>query len=376
MKKTAIQRILKVAPYQPGKPIDEVKRELGLKSVVKLASNENPFGPSPRVMKAIMKSAQEINRYPDGGCFYLRDALAKKLDVKKDQLIFGNGSDEVIIMALRAFVEPGDEVVVSHPSFAVYAIGSKIIGADLKVIPMRNFKHDLDAMAKAVTQKAKVIFIDNPGNPSGGFVTAQELRAFLKSVPKNVVVFLDEAYYEYALSQKDYPQTIGWLKEYPNLIIARTFSKMYGLAGLRVGYAVATAEVIQILNCVREPFNVNSIAQDAALACLNDKAYYVKALKIVETQRKYLYQELAQLGLRIVPSATNFMLVDVDRKGKDVSDGLLRKGVIVRDMTAWGLETFIRITIGLPEENERFIKALKGILNSKHEIRSKFEFIN
>lgn len=362
MKKKAVQRILDVKPYQPGKPIDEVQRELGLRQVVKLASNENPFGPSPRVLKAIVKAAQDINRYPDGGCFYLRSVLAKRLGVKKDQLIFGNGSDEVIIMALRAFVALGDEVIVSHPSFAVYAIGSKIIGAKVKVIPMKDFRHDLNVMAKAVTKKTKLIFIDNPGNPSGGFVTKEEVRVFLKKVPKNTIVFLDEAYYEYAVKRKDYPRSISWLKQYPNLIIARTFSKMYGLAGLRIGYGIAGPEVVDILNRVREPFNVNSIAQEAARACLKDKAYYQKALKVLEKERKYLYKEIKALGLNYIPSATNFILVDVGKPGKKIVQALLKKGIIVRDMTAWGLATFIRITIGLPIENQKCVRVLKNIL--------------
>lgn len=364
MKKSAVQRLLNVTSYQPGKPIDEVKRELGLEHVVKLASNENPFGPSPKVLKAIMKAARDINRYPDGGCFYLRSALAKRLGVKKDQLIFGNGSDELIIMALRAFVEPGDEVVVSHPSFAVYSIGAQAVGATLNVVPMKDFGHDLAAMARAVNKKTKVIFVDNPGNPSGGFVTRSALRAFLDKVPRNTVVFLDEAYYEYACAKKNYPRSLPWLKQYPNLIIARTFSKMYGLAGLRVGYAVAREDVVDILNRVREPFNVNTVAQEAAVACLEDKAYYEKALCVLEDQRRFFYQTFEVLGLSYVPSATNFILVDVARASKTIAQALLEKGVIVRDMTAWGLKTFIRITIGLPKENEKCVKALKALLKN------------
>lgn len=362
MKKQAIQRILNVAPYQPGKPVDEVKRELGLKKAVKLASNENPFGPSADVLKAIAKAALDINRYPDGGCFYLRVALAQGLKVKKRQLIFGNGSDELIIMALRAFVEPGDEVIVSHPSFAVYAIGSKIAGAALKIIPMNNFRHDLTAMAKAVTRKTKMIFIDNPGNPSGGYVTDQEMRRFLTKIPKGVPVFLDEAYYEYAASKRDYARSLPLLKRYSNLIVARTFSKMYGLAGLRIGYGIASIEMIDILNRVREPFNVNAIAQAAAIACLKDKPYYQNALKVLNQQRRYLYKEFKAMGLNYIPSTTNFVLVDVKQNSKKISDALLHKGVIVRDMAPWGLKTFIRITIGQPKENQQCIAALKKIL--------------
>jgi histidinol-phosphate aminotransferase len=362
MKKQAIQRILTVKPYQPGRPIDEVKREKGLKKVIKLASNENPFGPSPKVLKAIMKAAEDVNRYPDGGCYYLRSAVAKHLGVNGDQLIFGNGSDEVIVLAIHAFVEPGDGVIVSHPSFAVYAIGAKLAGADLKVIPMVDFRHDLKSMAAAVTQKTKLIFIDNPGNPSGGFVTAKELQEFLKNVPKDVVVFLDEAYYEYGRMESEYPDSLPWLDKYPNLIIARTFSKAYALAGLRVGYAVANPEMIDILNRVREPFNVNSIAQAAAVSALKDLPYYKRSLTVVQTGRVYLYEQIKKLGLTFVPSATNFILIDLGMESKTVADSLMAKGVIVRDMTPWGLKTFIRITIGLPEENQQCIKVLKKIL--------------
>jgi histidinol-phosphate aminotransferase len=332
-----------------------------LKNVIKLASNENPFGPSPKVLQAIEKAALTINRYPDGGCFYLRSAVAKHVEVGQEQLIFGNGSDELIFMVLRAFVEPGDEVIVSHPSFAVYTIGSNIAGASLKVIPMKDFHHDLDAMAMAAGKATKVIFIDNPGNPSGGYVTGDELESFLQKVPQETVVVLDEAYFEYAVGQSGYPQTIPWLKKYPNMIILRTFSKIYGLAGLRVGYGVATPEMIDILNRVREPFNVNSIAQEAAIACLKDKAYYTRALKLLRQERSMLEKEMGTMNLKIVPSATNFILIDLGEPSGRVIDGLLQKGVIVRDMAAWGLSTFIRVTIGTPEENQKFIKHLKTL---------------
>ncbi|MEW5894376.1 MAG: histidinol-phosphate transaminase [Candidatus Omnitrophota bacterium] len=362
MKKRAVQRILNITPYQPGRPIDEVKRELGLKKVIKLASNETPFGPSPKVLKAIMNAAKTINRYPDGGCFYLRSALANNLKVKEDQLIFGNGSDELIIMAIRAFVEPGDEVIVSHPSFAVYGIGSNVAGASLTVVPMKEFRHDLAAVASATRRATKLIFIDNPGNPSGGYVTSDELKGFLSAVPADTVVFLDEAYYEYAVNSPGYPESLTLLKRYPNLIIARTFSKIYGLAGLRVGYAVASPEMIGIMNRVREPFNVNSVAQEAAIACLKDQKYYKQALAILEEERQFLGDAVKQLGLKVFPSATNFILIDLGFSSKEAVDGLLRKGVIIRDMAPWGLNSFIRVTIGLPEENRKFIKELRALI--------------
>ncbi|MFP4473364.1 MAG: histidinol-phosphate transaminase [Candidatus Omnitrophota bacterium] len=364
MKKKAVQRILNVAPYQPGRPIDEVKRELGLKNVIKLASNENPFGPSEKVLKAIQCAAGDVNRYPDGGCYDLRQALSQTLAVAPEELIFGNGSDELIIMAIRAFVEPGDRVIISQPSFAVYTIGSRIAGADLAVVPMDDFCHDLDAMAAQIKEKTKLIFIDNPGNPSGRYVSSDDLLAFMRAVPRDVAVFLDEAYYEY-VRDDDYPQTISWIEEFPNLIISRTFSKMYGLAGLRIGYAVACTEMIDILDRVREPFNINSLAQAAAIACLDDQDHYGRCARIFDQERVILTNGIKKIGLIPVPSVTNFVLVDLGRPAAPVVQALLERGVIVRDMTAWGLSTFLRVTIGTPAENCSFLSALEAVWNHK-----------
>ncbi len=364
MKKQAIQRLLSLTPYQPGKPIDEVKRELGLKKVIKLASNESPFAPSPKVLAAIGKAALEVNRYPDGGCFYLRKELSQRLSVKGSQLIFGNGSDELIILALRAFVNPDDEILVSDPSFMVYSIGGKAVGAKVGVIPMKDFQHDLNALLAAVNSKTKIIFLDNPGNPAGSYINDSDLRAFLANVPKRVLVFLDEAYYEYASFKKDYPRALSWFSEYPNVIIARTFSKLYALAGLRIGYAIASEEVIDILNRVREPFNVNSLAQAAAVAALKDRAYYRKRAQDFRGQRDYLSGECANLGLRVVPGVTNFILIDLEGAAIPVAQALLKKGVIVRDMTAWGLKNFIRVTIGTEAENQYFMKVFRTIVRT------------
>lgn len=362
MKRQAIQRLLSLTPYQPGKPIDDVKRELGLKKVIKLASNESPLPPSPKVLKAIEKAALEVNRYPDGGCFYLRQELSKRLSVQGNQLIFGNGSDEIIIMALRAFVNPDDEILVSDPSFMVYSIGGKAVGAKVSVIPMKNFQHDLDAIASAVNEKTKMIFLDNPGNPSGTYISDEALRVFLNNLPKRVVVFLDEAYYEYASFKKDFPCSLSWFAQYPNVIIARTFSKIYGLAGLRVGYAIANEEMIDILNRVREPFNVNSLAQAAAVAALKDEAYYQKRLREFRRDRDLVSKKCEDLGVRVIPGVTNFVLLDMGTPGGPVAQALLKKGLIVRDMTVWGLKNFIRVTIGTKAENKSFIQAFKSIL--------------
>ncbi len=362
MQTIARKNILDIKPSIPGKPIEEVKRDLGLKEVIKLASNENPYGPSRKVLKTIGTAAKTINRYPDGNCFYLRQELAKRLKIFPEQLIFGNGSDEIIVLATRVFTGCGDEVIMARPSFLIYEIAAKISEATIKFIPLRDFHYDLDAMRQAVTDKTKIIFIGNPDNPAGTYVSKKEVDAFLAGIRRNILVFFDEAYFEY-VKKSDYPDTIGLLKEYKNVIITRTFSKMYGLAGLRVGYGIADKQVIDLLERVREPFNVNSIAQAAALACLQDKTYYNRVAKLVGTERKYLYGQLKKMGLSFVDSVTNFVLIDVKKDGFKVFQELLRKGVIVRDMRFWGLENFIRVTIGTQKENRKFIAVLREVLS-------------
>lgn len=362
MERIVKKRILGIKPYQPGKPIKEVQRELGLKDVIKLASNENPYGPSPMVLKTIQKEAKSINRYPDGGCFYLRAELAKKLKVKKNQLIFGNGSDEIIICALRAFVSEGDEVIIAKPSFLMYGISSQVVGATIKAVPLlKDFRYDLSKMLKSVSMKTKLIFIGNPDNPSGQYVSQSQLATFLKILRKDVLVFMDEAYFEYVRA-KDYPNTLKLLKKHKNLIVARTFSKIYGLAGLRVGYAVADKKIIDILNRIREPFNVNSLAQAAAIACLKDQKYYRSISKKIEQQRQFLYKNLMSLKSEFVRTYTNFILIKVNKNSSSVVKQLMKEGIIVRDMAAWGLNTFIRVTIGTAQENQRFIKTLKKVM--------------
>ncbi len=358
MKNLVKKSILSVKPYLPGKPIDEVKRELGIKDVCKLASNENPYPPPPKVLKAIKDELKNLNRYPDGNCFYLRQALAKELGVDQDQLIFGNGSDEIIVMAVRAFAGEGDEVLTARPTFMIYEIATKISGADIRMIPLKDFRFDLMAMREAVTSRTKIIFIANPNNPTGTYVTHAEMETFLKGLPSNIIVFLDEAYYEF-VGKKDYPQSLMLLPRYPNLILTRTFSKVYSLAGLRVGYGVASQEMVELLNRIREPFNVNSLAQVAALAALKNKAYYRGVSQEIASEKKRLYKNLKKMNMAFVESATNFVLVDVKGDSLQVSQQLLRQGVIVRDMGFWGLDQFIRVTIGTPKENDKFIKALK-----------------
>ncbi|MBZ0167622.1 MAG: histidinol-phosphate transaminase, partial [Candidatus Omnitrophica bacterium] len=341
----AKKTVLTIKPYVPGKPIDEVKRELGLKSVIKLASNENPYPPSPKVLKAMERSLHSVNRYPNGDCHVLRLELSKFLNVKPEQLIFGNGSDELIVLAVRLFVREGDEVIIAKPSFLVYDIASKIAGAHIKSIPLQNFHYDLDKMKKAITSKTRIIFLGNPDNPAGTYLTQAAVEEFIRDIPKSVLVFFDEAYFEYVRAN-DYVDSLALLARYPNIVVTRTFSKMYGLAGLRVGYGVCRAEVSDLFNRIREPFNVNSVAQAGAVACLKDQGYYRNVARQVEGQREFLLQGLTRLNLKYQPSCTNFILVDVKIDAKTMTQQLMQKGVIVRDMSVWGMKSYIRVSIG------------------------------
>lgn len=362
MKRNIKKSVLSIKPYVGGKPIEEVKRELGLKEVIKLASNENPYGPSPKVCKAVALAAKTLNRYPDGECFYLRKALAKKLKIKPEQLIFGNGSDEVIVFAARAFLKTSDEVLIAKPSFLIYDIASRLEGATIKTVPLqKDFRYDLVAMKKAITKKTKIVFLGNPDNPAGWYFTDREIKTFLKGLRKDILIFIDEAYFEY-VNYKDYIDSIKLLKTNKNVIVTRTFSKMYGLAGLRVGYGVASAEVIGYLNRVREPFNVNSVAQVGAIAALNDQTYYRALAHKVEAQREYLYKNLTALNSNFIKSCTNFILIEVGANASKVAQTLLKRGIIIRDMSAWGMTRYIRVSIGNASENRKFIKELKTIL--------------
>ena len=361
MKNRANKNILNLKPYIPGKPIEEVKREFGLKSVIKLASNENPYGPSPKVLKAIAKAAKEVNRYPDGACYELRQEIAKRLKVKPEQLVFGCGSDEVIVLAVRAFIEPGDEVVIAKPSFLVYSLASSAAGAKLVEVPLKGLRYDLPAMKRAVNPQTKIVIIGNPDNPSGLYATKDEISEFLKNFPEDVLVFFDEAYFEF-VQEKDYPDALTLLGSHKNIIVSRTFSKLYGLAGLRIGYAAASLEVADLMNRAREPFNVTSVAQAAAIAALKDQGYYKKILAEVDRERVKVCAGLAKLGVEFSRGYTNFIQVRLPQDSREVSLALLKKGVIVRDMNVWGLQNFIRVSIGTPKENQRFLKALKEVL--------------
>lgn len=360
------KNILNVKPYVPGKPIEEVQRELGLDDVIKLASNENCLGPSPKALKAIRKSFNNVNRYPDASSFYLKKKMARFLGVEEKNLIFGNGSDEIIGFAVRTFLNDGDEVIIAKPTFLIYEIASQIHNGRMKFIPLtKELKYDLVAMKKAVTDNTRIVFIANPDNPTGTYVTKTELDTFLEGLSDNVIVFLDEAYFEFAdYSFRDYPNGLDYLKR-PNIIISRSFSKAYGLAGLRIGYGIANPATISYMERVREPFNVNILAQAAAMASLDDRKFLRETLGHVEKEREFLYSEIRKMGLEYVRSATNFILVDTRKDCKAIFNSLLKEGVIIRDMKAWGFDSLIRVTVGTRAENKRFVKALKTVLNHK-----------
>ncbi|OUR64181.1 histidinol-phosphate transaminase [Methylophaga sp. 42_25_T18] len=355
----ALDCVTKLQPYVPGKPIDELQREYGLSDIVKLASNENPLGPSPAAIEAVNAASQELTRYPDGNGFSLKTALAEKYKLGVDQITLGNGSNDVLEMIARAFVSPVDEVMFSQYAFAVYPLVTQAIGAQAIIAPAKDYGHDLDMMLSLVTAKTKLIFIANPNNPTGTHLSSTELEQFVKQVPEQTLVVIDEAYVEYG---EQLENTIDWLAKYPNLIITRTFSKAYGLAGLRVGYALSNPEVADLLNRIRQPFNVNSLALAAATAAVNDDEYLVKTKHANDAGMAQLLAGFEAMGLTSIPSKGNFVTVDVGKKGDDVFDALLHKGVIVRPVANYGLPRHIRVSIGLKSENQRFLTALAEVL--------------
>ena len=361
MKRIARKSILKIKPYIPGRPIEEVKRELKLEEVIKLASNENALPPSKKVIRAAQKSLRFLNRYPDGGCFYLRKALAGRLGVGAKNIIVGNGSDEIIVLALRAFLKPGDEVIIAKPTFLIYEIASKIHEAKIKYAPLKNFRYDIRGITRLISKRTKLIFIANPDNPTGTYVTKKEIALLVSKTPKNAILFFDEAYFEFAEGVKDYPNTLRYVKK-RHVIVTRSFSKIYSLAGLRIGYGVASAPIIDCLNKAREPFNVNSVAQAAGLAALGDRKHVAKSVRLAREGKSYIYGELDALGIKYIPSVTNFVLVRMPANSKALYRKLLERGIIVREMTPWKLDSFIRITVGTARENRMFINALKEIL--------------
>ncbi|HWH46164.1 MAG TPA: histidinol-phosphate transaminase [Burkholderiales bacterium] len=351
-----------IAPYQPGKPISELAREMGLKedSIVKLASNENPLGASPKALAAMRAALGEVARYPDGNGFELRMALAKMYGVAAEQIVLGNGSNDVLEMAAHAFLAPGATAVYSQHAFAVYPLATQATGAAGIEVPARDFGHDLEAMARAVRRDTRVVFVANPNNPTGTWLAPNALHAFLRGLPADVLLVLDEAYYEY-LDPGRRGDSLHWLGQFPNLIISRTFSKAYGLAGLRVGFAFAHPQVADLMNRVRQPFNVSGVAQAAAVAALADQAFVNRSRALNAQGMQTLIAAFRRNGLPWIPSFANFVSVRVPRAA-EVFQRLLRRGVIVRPIAGYGLPDYLRVTIGTETENARFIDALEAIL--------------
>lgn len=353
--------IASIQPYKPGKPIAEVERELGLDSSIKLASNENPVGPSARVFKSLRGHLREISRYPDGSAFALTRALAKKFDVAPEMILLGNGSNELIEIAVRTFLRPGEEVVSARGAFVVYQLATQAAGGTNVVVPLRQHTHDLPAMAAAVTSRTRLVFVANPNNPTGTWVGEREVERFFKTLPEGPIVVFDEAYYEY-VTRRGFPETLRRVREGRPVFCLRTFSKAYGLAGLRLGYLFGPPEYVAEMNKVREPFNTNHLAQIAAVAALEDERHLRKVVRLNRRERERLARALAALGLVVVPSEANFLLVDLACDGNTVYEELLRRGVIVRPVGNYGYPRHLRITIGLPSENDRLLAALGEVL--------------
>lgn len=355
-----------IAPYQGGKPIAEVAREFGLDEakIIKLASNENPLGIPESAKQAMHAALAELARYPDSNGFDLKATISKKFNVATDCITLGNGSNDILELAARSLVRAGESVVYSEYSFAVYPLATQAVGAKAIVVPAKDFSHDLDAMAKAVQPDTRLIFVANPNNPTGTFIDADHILAFIRSIPKHVVIVLDEAYTEYLPANQRY-DALAWVAQYPNLIVSRSFSKAYGLAGLRVGFGIAQAELTDLMNRLRQPFNVNSLAQAAAIAALQDEAFLTKSAQINNQGYAQLTAAFTQMGITFVPSFGNFVLFkagEAQDAGAKVNLALLKKGIIVRPVGNYGLPQWLRVSIGLPEENAAFLAALQSIM--------------
>lgn len=351
--------VLDIRPYEPGKPLEEVRRELGLRDLVKLASNENPLGPSPLAVAAVRRAAGEIHRYPDPVCHRLTLALAERLGVEPSWIVCGNGADDLIRLAAEAFLDPGDEAVFADPSFITYRYAVQLMNARSVAVPLEGFTLDLERMAEAVSPRTKLIFVCNPNNPTGTAVGRAALERLLERLPEGVLVVLDEAYREY-VADPDYPDGLDYVRRGHPVLVLRTFSKIHALAGLRIGYGVAAPELIEVLRRPRQPFPVNALAQEAALASLEDTAHLARGRENNDAGKEFLYRSLEERGIAYVPTQANFLLVRVD-DSRAAFRSLLRRGVIVRPADAFGLSGFLRVTIGLPAENRRFVEALAEV---------------
>jgi len=351
-----------LAVYQPGKPIEETARELGCEpeKIIKLASNENPLGPSPKAITAMRDALENVHLYPDGGAFYLRHAIAEKLHITPDHIILGNGSNEIIELLAHAFLERGDAIVTSEHAFVAYKIIARLFGAETIEAPSRDYGHDLDAMLDAITDRTELIFIANPNNPTGTFLSGDTIERFMSRVPPHLIVVFDEAYYEFVDRM---PDTLRYIRQGRNVVVLRTFSKIHGLASVRVGYGIARPELIEVLQKTREPFNVNGLGQIGALAALTDEGHQRKTKELTDEGRAFFEEEFAAMKLPFVPSAANFILVNVG-DGLAIFRALLQRKVIVRAMKGYNLPEWVRITIGTMEQNRKCIAALREVLAS------------
>lgn len=346
-------------PYHPGKPIEELERELGITGIIKLASNENALGPSPKVIDTLA-AIKDLYRYPDGNGFALKRALSEFHGVGPGQITLGNGSNDILDFVARAFLTDTHSSIYSEHAFAIYPIVTQAIGAEGIVVPAKNYAHDLPAMLAAIADNTRLVFIANPNNPTGTCLNATELKEFMDNVPDNVIVLMDQAYFEYTQTE-DYPNCIEWLDEYPNLVVARTFSKAYGLAGLRVGYAVSHPDLVDLMNRVRQPFNVNSVALKTAEVALQDQDHIKRAIQFNRDGMQQVMAGLDSMGIHFIPSSGNFLCIDMEQSSAPIYAQLLKAGVIVRPIEGYGMPNHLRVTIGLEQENDRFLSALAKI---------------
>ncbi|MDC0576793.1 histidinol-phosphate transaminase [Gammaproteobacteria bacterium] len=358
LKKIVNKGINDLSPYEPGKPIEDLERELGIKNAVKLASNENPVGPSPRVLQSIENILKNTHRYPDGNATKLKEVIGRKFSVKSNQVTIGNGSNDIIEFIARSFLGTDDSAIYSEHAFAVYPLVVKAVGAEGIEVPAKNFSHDLDAMLDSIKSNTKIIFIANPNNPTGSFIGRAEILKFLDKVPEDIIVLLDQAYFDYS-SFEDSDVDFDILNNYPNLVMSRSFSKAYGLAGFRIGYSVSSEDIANYLNRVRQPFNANSLALFAAEQAIEDEEFMNKCLQLNLEQKKFLYKGLESLGFHCLPSKGNFISFDCKEDSTGLFNRLLSQGVIVRTLGVYKMPNFLRVSVGLPEENLIFLKKLQ-----------------
>jgi len=353
--------VLKIRPYKPGKPIEEVQRELGLTDVVKLASNENPLGPSPKAVAALRNYMESVHLYPDSGCYRLKKELSERFSAPMDNVLMGSGSCELIELIGKVLLSRGDEVIFAQPSFIMYRIVATSCGAHIVAVPLKDYAQDLRGMADTIRPRTKLIYIANPNNPTGTLVGQEEIDEFMSRVPDDVVVVMDEAYFEYNVDGT-FPDTMKFFRAGRNIVILRTFSKIHGLAGLRIGYGFAPNWLVDCIDRIRRPFHVTSVAQVAALAALSDEEHVKRSQQANEAGKEYFYKVLPEMGLEYIPTSANFILIDVGQDCVELYDKLLKLGVIVRPMAVWGYKTKLRVTIGTQEQNEKFIATLKHLL--------------